>query len=426
MSDQNRRPKFLWYDGEADWRWFLGFMLLILTLWAFHAAASVALLVTGGFFAALLVLPLDRAVADRLPDGWTWIAHVIAAFALVLGLAVLAGALAYCAVRVASEFQNMSDGSLSSMFDTFGSGDAGDGQNAGAGADTEGSTEPAGAAAGVADNESLFRRFGLDLENLVSQAAQWTSQFITGAMSSALAVVTGLILIVFLALMMLIVAPHWGARIRVATDRHVSWINAVEVLGRAVRRFALVRLAMGVLTAVLYSIWIWIMGIDLIWTWAILTVVFTFVPTLGSIISGVLPVIYAVFMRDIGTALLLGAGLFVIEQVIGNFVDPKVAGDQVDVSPLVVLISLLVWGWILGPAGTLLATPLTLAIVVFAARIEPLRPLSLMLSNRPDYESLDNALSCEGERRDVAKDGRPHRRAAINRESGRSSPTNPD
>jgi AI-2 transport protein TqsA len=153
----------------------------------------------------------------------------------------------------------------------------------------------------------------------------------------------------------------------------------------------MIRLVLGLLTAALYVVWLWIMGVDLLTTWAILTVVLTFVPNLGSIISGTLPVIYAVLTRDLGTALAVGAGLFAIEQIVGNYIDPIIAGREVAVSPLVVLVSLLVWTFVLGPVGALLATPATIAIMIVCARIDPLRPFALMLSDCEDWSAFDRA-----------------------------------
>jgi AI-2 transport protein TqsA len=148
---------------------------------------------------------------------------------------------------------------------------------------------------------------------------------------------------------------------------------------------------MGVLTAALYSVALWIAGLDLIWTWAVLTVVLSFVPTIGSVIAGALPTAYALLTRDLGTAAIVGLSLLAIEQVIGNFVDPRVSGDQVKLSPLVVLIALLVWTWVWGAPGAILAVPMTLALVVLGARIEPLRPLALMMTDEGDMDGLDEA-----------------------------------
>ncbi|MFZ3585231.1 AI-2E family transporter, partial [Loktanella sp. DJP18] len=86
---------------------------------------------------------------------------------------------------------------------------------------------------------------------------------------------------------------------------------------------------------------------------------------------------------------IIAAGIFAIEQIIGNYVDPRVQGRQVSLSPLVVLITLLVWSWVWGVAGAILAVPITIATMIVCAFVPPLRPFALLLSNASDYDSLD-------------------------------------
>jgi AI-2 transport protein TqsA len=91
--------------------------------------------------------------------------------------------------------------------------------------------------------------------------------------------------------------------------------------------------------------------------------------------------------------MLVGAGLIVIEQVIGNWVDPRMQGNQVALSPLVILIAVVFWGWLWGVAGAFLGTPMTLAIMIVSNAIPPLRPVALLLSNQKRPEDLDAVLS---------------------------------
>lgn len=374
MPDDGRHPRVLLFSGETSVTWLLGIAVAVLVIWTLHAAGSIAVVILGGVLAALLVAPLDQAVHRALPDKLGWLGHVIAMLAICLGVAILLGALAFCATRLSTQFAALAQEGLPALTALQDGGDLRDGATG-------------------ADAANLLSQFNIELSTLVTRATEQASSFVTGFLSNAIVILGGLVLVVFLALMMLVDGPHWATRLRLSTRRHEAITGGLEVLGRRIRRFALVRLGLGVVTAALYGGWIWFMGVDLVWTWMILTVVLTFVPNLGSIISGTLPTVYALFTRDLGTALILGTGLFVIEQVIGNYVDPLIAGREVSVSPLVVLISLLLWAVILGPAGTLLATPLTIAAMIFCARIEPLRPLGLMLSDCEDWDGFDRATS---------------------------------
>src|SRR5690606_3089301 len=91
----------------------------------------------------------------------------------------------------------------------------------------------------------------------------------------------------------------------------------------------------------LYAGWLAIFGTPLLLVWGILALLLNFIPTIGSLIAGILPVLFVFAQQDLQTAILVAAGLLVIEQVMGNYIDPKVTGRQLSLSPLVVLVSLL-------------------------------------------------------------------------------------
>src|SRR5690606_4682895 len=134
------------------------------------------------------------------------------------------------------------------------------------------------------------------------------------------------------------------------------------------------------LTAVMIAGWLLLVGMDLVFLWAILQFVLNYVPTLGSIVAGTFPAVYALVQFGAGKALLVIGGIVLIEQVMGNYVDPRLQGRTLDISPLVVLVSIVFWGWVWGVAGALLAVPLTATIMIVCAHIPALEPVALVLS----------------------------------------------
>src|SRR5690606_27153103 len=105
-------------------------------------------------------------------------------------------------------------------------------------------------------------------------------------------------------------------------------------------------------------------GTPLLLVWAVLALLLNFIPTFGSLIAGALPVLFVLGQQDLSTALFVGAGLLIIEQIMGNYVDPKVTGHQLALSPLVVLVSLVLWTWLWGITGALIATPMTMLLAI--------------------------------------------------------------
>ena len=115
-------------------------------------------------------------------------------------------------------------------------------------------------------------------------------------------------------------------------------------------------------TGVLVALWLWLLGVDYPALWGMLAFLLNYVPNIGSIIAAVPAVLLALIQVGTGTAFLVMAGYMVINIVMGSVVEPKYMGKGLGLSALVVFLSLVFWGWILGTAGMLLSVPLTVAV----------------------------------------------------------------
>lgn len=208
----------------------------------------------------------------------------------------------------------------------------------------------------------------------------------------------GITLVLFLMLMMLNEAPNWNAKLRAVTVRRGDarmWRDIGRSVGAKFRAYFLARLLIGLVGGVLYGGFLFLVGIENALLWGMLAVLLNFLPTIGSIIAGLLPTIYAFITRDIGNALIVGAGLLVIEQVLGNLLDPVLMGRRLAISPLVVLVSLVLWALVWGLAGALLAVPLTVFATVVMAHFAATRPAALLLTQCEDFAALDDYASAD-------------------------------
>ena len=349
---------------------------VILIGWALHATAAVSSLLTAAVFVAVVLAPLDAGLARRTGRGW--VGHLVSLLVMLVVLLAFAAGLLFAAQRVATEFPALSELPTSQIPGVGTGGEEAQAAQSGDGASGGGT---GGGLGGI----------GFSAGEVVSRLADVAGTAAMTGLSFATSALGGVVLVIFLALMMLVDAPNWRKRAAraVGGGHHDTVLEVVEVVGRKVRRFVLIRAALGLLTALLYMGWLWLFGVELLLVWGILTFLMSFVPNLGSILSGLLPTIYAFLTKDFGTALAVGVGLTAIEQVIGNYVDPQVQGRQISISPVVILAGLLVFAWIWGVPGALLSTPVLIAALVIFARIEPLRPVALLMSDCDDYEGLD-------------------------------------
>lgn len=127
-----------------------------------------------------------------------------------------------------------------------------------------------------------------------------------------------------------------------------------------VNRYIAIKTSVSLVTGLIVTLMLWALGIDFPILWGLLAFLLNYVPTIGSIIAAVPPVLLALIQIGPGAAGGVAIGFVVINVVMGNAVEPRFMGRELGLSTLVVFLSLVVWGWILGPVGMLLSVPLTI------------------------------------------------------------------
>lgn len=156
----------------------------------------------------------------------------------------------------------------------------------------------------------------------------------------------------------------------------------LERIGRTmheIQKYLVVKTATSVLTGAVIAGWCAMLDVDLPVMWGLLAFLLNYIPTLGSIIAAVPPVLIALLGHGPGTALVVGSGYFVLAFAIGNFIEPRVLGRAVGLSPLIVFLSMVFWGWLLGPVGAILSVPLTMAVKIFFANTEDMQWIAVLL-----------------------------------------------
>lgn len=127
-------------------------------------------------------------------------------------------------------------------------------------------------------------------------------------------------------------------------------------------RYMAIKTSVSLVTGILVYLLNVVIGVDFPVLWAVLAFLLNYVPNIGSIIAAVPAILLASVQLDPGHALVLGAGYFGINTLMGNAVEPRFMGRGLGLSTLVVWLSLVFWGWALGPVGMLLSVPLTVTL----------------------------------------------------------------
>lgn len=126
-------------------------------------------------------------------------------------------------------------------------------------------------------------------------------------------------------------------------------------------------------------------GVDFPLLWGLLTFLAHYIPSVGAVISVGLPTVFLFLQLSPGMALLIALLNAALQFMMGNAVEPRIMGSSLDLSPVLVLIALIFWGWLWGPWGMVLSVPITSAIKIICENVEPLRPLAVLMSGSLEH-----------------------------------------
>ena len=166
--------------------------------------------------------------------------------------------------------------------------------------------------------------------------------------------------------------------------------HALDEAGSRVSRYLLAQLIVNVSYGIPIGIGLYFIGIPNAILWGLLTVVLRFLPYVGPWIAASFPVILSIAISTSWTTFALTIGLFIVVELISNnVVEPWLYGAQTGLSPLAVVVSAVFWTWLWGVAGLVLATPLTVCLVVMGKHVPQMRWLDLLMGDRPPITSGD-------------------------------------
>lgn len=319
----------------------------ILSVHALKATRPVTMPIAFAFFIAVLADPLQRWLERRLPK---WVAMVGVLLVVAAIVAVFYGAVELSLELLEPKLPQYSDRLQGLM----------------------------NAAQTWLSNHGLPNSVGNQSDGAAISAL---FQRAIGGVQSLLGLASLLILVAsFLALLLLEVRKYRDRTLTAfpeSAGNHI--IHAVASMGKKLRRYFLVVAFTSLLTGVLTWLWCFILGIGLAFVWGLLAFILNFIPTLGSIVAASVPALVATLFQGpaIGAATLVG--LAVIQTILGNFVDPKLQGKYLKLSPFVALFSIVFWGWVWGIPGAFIGVPMTAAIVLLANEFEASRPIAVML-----------------------------------------------
>ena len=224
------------------------------------------------------------------------------------------------------------------------------------------------------DASRIFSSGALSAGALVGYALQLVRSLTEAAGNVA-------VLILLMAFMM-IEAVRYPQKLRDALGASSAAVERANLFGASMRSYVVINSIFGLIAAVANTLLLLALGVDFAVLWGVVSFLLSFVPNVGFVIALVPPALLALVQFGAGRAALVVAGYVVINFIVDNVVKPRFVGESLDLAPIVVVISLIFWGWLLGPVGALLAVPLSIGARFLFESFDESRWLAHLMSDQ--------------------------------------------
>ncbi|MGB0887860.1 MAG: AI-2E family transporter [Vicingaceae bacterium] len=230
--------------------------------------------------------------------------------------------------------------------------------------------------------------FGINIiENFNNQVAEFDfGKILKDLFQSITDILSNTFLIIIFALFIFLEESNFGNKLKnVFTEKEKfdRLDDILESIEKSIANYIGIKTLVSLTTGIISYIALLFIGIDSPLFWAFLIFILNFIPTIGSMIATVFPAVFCLlqfgeFTPSLLTFFIVGS----IQVIIGNILEPKIMGNSLNISPLVAITALLVWGMIWGITGMLLSIPITVCIVIICSHFENTKPVAIMLSEK--------------------------------------------
>ena len=199
-------------------------------------------------------------------------------------------------------------------------------------------------------------------------------------------VLTNMFLIFFTVIFILLEASSLATKVEAAFGGNGANLGRARVFLADLGRYLGIKTLVSIVTGVLAYLLTWTIGLDFPQLWGMLAFLLNYIPTIGSIIAAVPAILLALVQLGVGEATATMIGFIVINISFGNFIEPRLMGYGVGISPLVVFVGLISWGWVFGPVGMLLSVPLTMTLKMGLESDERTRWIAILIGSERDAQ----------------------------------------
>ncbi|MBD3585062.1 AI-2E family transporter [Salinimonas sp. HHU 13199] len=200
-------------------------------------------------------------------------------------------------------------------------------------------------------------------------------------------VLSNLFLILLTVIFMLFEASSIPVRLHTALADPDMKMQYIDRFIRSVNSYLAIKTVVSLATGLIIGIWLYVMQVDHFLLWAVLAFMLNFIPNIGSIIAALPAVLIAFVQYGFASAGLAALGFVLVNTIMGNLIEPRLMGRGMGLSTLVVFLSLIFWGWLLGTVGMLLSVPLTMVVKIALESRSESRWLAILLSSASEKKA---------------------------------------
>jgi AI-2 transport protein TqsA len=209
----------------------------------------------------------------------------------------------------------------------------------------------------------------------------WVMSLAGGIFSALSSVLTNAFLILLTVVFILLEAADFPKKLRTVLKNPEKSLSTIEKFSQNAKRYLVIKTLISATVGLVIWLWLIILGVDYPVLWGTLSFLLNYVPNIGAIIAALPVALLALVQLGMGSALLTVLGFTVVHIVVGNIIEPKLTGKGMSLSTLVVFLSLVFWGWVLGPIGMILSVPMTSLVKIALESYEKTRGIAIMLGS---------------------------------------------
>ena len=216
--------------------------------------------------------------------------------------------------------------------------------------------------------------------------------YLNGVLSSMTSILSNLIIVLIYLIFLLLEEVSLKKKMRKLFSNEYTWFRFQSISDQiytSTNKYITLKTYVSLLTAGLSYLVLVIIGVDYAFLWAFLIFLFNYIPYIGSLIATVLPAIFAILQfGSFWPFLWVLVFVEAVQLIVGNYIEPKIMGKSLNLSPLVVVITLSLWGYLWDILGMVISVPITAIMLIVLAQFPSTRNISILLSENGEIDEL--------------------------------------